>query len=324
MSESYRNFKEDLQNNCAPDTRKVYSDRFTDLMNFYGLKNADRLTELPKKELEQKVHAFIRSKSESGKGYSYLNQAVSAVRRFSIANQLGLDYDWMYSKIPKPEVNEDQTEKEQDKPYSQEQLDAVFALAIKEQRWRAVCSMGFMYTGGPRIGALAGIRCEDRYFQYIEKYDLYAIMGYPESLKYRYWIITAPWLKSFIEMYKGDRKEGRFFLNHVNNEPVTKSALVDEIWDLLIRAGIRTPNENGDTKGRHNTMQNHGFRKAHSTALEIAGLRDDHISRLRGSKKGLKGKYQLPTPLEIIETTEYTKAVPRLQIGSLKAELPLS
>lgn len=318
MSESYRNFIEDLENNSAPDTVKTYKERFKDLMNFYGLKNADRLAELPKKELEQKVHAFIRSKGESGKGYSYLNQAVSAVRRFSLANQLGLDYDWLYSKIPKPEVTEDQTQKEQDLPYSQSQLDAVFGLAIKEGNWRAVCSMGMMYTGGARIGALSGLHLEPKYFQYVDKYDVYAIMGYPESAKHRYWIITAPWLKPFIDLYKNDRDAGKFFVSHTDGEPIKNSALIREVWRLMISSKVRIPK--GSNLERHTNMLNHGFRKAHSTALEIAGIHDDHIARLRGRKDRLAKTYQLPTPTEIIESTDYMKAVSRLQIGTLLAE----
>jgi hypothetical protein len=60
-------------------------------------------------------------------------------------------------------------------------------------------------------------------------------------------------------------------------------------------------------------MLDHGLRKFHSTTLEKAGLRDDHISRLRGSKKGLKGVYQLPTPKEVIDLTGFMQAIPLLE-----------
>lgn len=304
MSETLRNFREDLQNNKAPDTRKIYDDRFDDLMRFLGRPNPDQFLTMDKRVFEDKVHMYIKDRNSQGKGYSFLNQAVSAVRTFCIANRIDLNYPWLYSKIPKPEAQEQ--EQEQDKPYSPEQRLALFKLAAEKENYRGFISMGIMYTGGPRIGALVKLRIEQ--MKYVEEYDLYALLGYPESKRYRYWIITAPWMKPYIDKYKGERKEGRLFVSHRDGEPVTKSALVKEVWNLLVEAGIRKPNKDGDTATRHETMLDHGFRKAHSTELENAGLTDDHIGRLRGSKKGLKGIYQLPTPKEIIETTGYMKA----------------
>lgn len=314
LSETLRNFQEDLQNNKAPDTRKVYNDRFEDLMRFLGRPNPDQFLTMDRRVFEDKVHMYIKDRNGQGKGYSFLNQAVSAIRTFCIANRIDLNFPWLYSKIPKPEAQGE--EKEQDKPYSPEQRLALFTLAMKKENWRALCSMGLMYTGGPRIGALPKLRIEQ--MKYVEENDLYAFLGYPESKRYRYWIITAPWMKPIIDRYKGDRKEGRLFISHRDGEPVTKGALIKEVWNLLVEAKIREPNGNGDTASRHDIMLDHGFRKAHSTELENAGLTDDHIARLRGSKKGLKGIYQLPTPKEIIETTGYMKAT-----SILKAPLSL-
>lgn len=311
MSETLQNFLDDLRNNKAPDTRKIYEDRFKDVTGYLSVTNTDVFLSMDARVFEDKVHMYIKSRAQGGKKYSFLNQAVSAVRLFCIANRITLNFPWLYAKIPKPEASEDETEVKQDRPYNSKELADLFKLAFERKNIRAINSMGFMYTGGPRVGALAGIRIEN--LQYVEKYDLYAILGYAQSKRFRYWIITAPWLKPFIDEYKGNRTEGKFFISHVNNEPVTKSALVKEVWQLLVDAGVRKLNENGDTTSRHDTMLDHGFRKAHSTACEVSGMKDDHISRLRGSRKGLKGVYQLPTPLEIIESTNYMEAVKRLQ-----------
>jgi hypothetical protein len=312
LNETLRNFYEDLQNNKAPDTRKIYTDRFKDIMRFLSNPNTDQFLTMDKRVFEDKVHMYIRDRHQQGKGHSFLNQAVSAMRLFCIANRIDLNFTWLYSKIPKPEASEDETEIRQDEPYSKEQLAKLFDLATEKKNLRAICSMGIMFTGGPRIGALPRIRIEN--LAYVEKYDLYAMRGYPESKKFRYWILTAPWLKPYIDQYKGERKDGRLFISHINDEPVKKGALVKEIWRLLIESGIRKPNKDGDTSTRHETMLDHGFRKAFSTACEAAGLNDNSIAHLRGMKDRLAKIYQLPNPIEVIESTNYMQAVPRLEI----------
>lgn len=310
MSKAYQNFVTDLDRNKSPATKQVYTDRFRDFCQVYEIRNADQLAGLQKRVFEDQIAGYIDSRVKMGKGYSFLLQAVSAIRYFCLSNRIDLNFPWIFNRIPKPEASDEQAF--QDKPYSSSQLEAVFKTALKAKKQRAICSMGIMLTGGARIGALSTIRIEN--IQYVEKYDLYAILGYPASKRFRYWIITTPQVKKAIDAYKGKRSSGALFISEVDGAPVKTAALLKEIWQLTIKSGVRKVNANGDTTTRHKNMLDHGFRKSHSTILEKAALRDDHISRLRGSHKGLKGVYQLPSPLEICELTEYHKAIPMLSL----------
>jgi integrase len=170
-----------------------------------------------------------------------------------------------------------------------------------------------MAKGGPRIGALPTLRLEPEYFQAIESYPgLLAIMAYPKSTA-NYWIILPPKASKLVLEYKGKRDKGPLFVQeHDAKAPLRYKGLVRAVERAAIEAGVRKVHK-GDHLKRHKVMLDHGLRKFHSTTLEKAGLRDDHISRLRGSKKGLKGVYQLPTPKEVIDLTGFMQAIPLLE-----------
>jgi hypothetical protein len=313
MSEAYKLFKEDLQNNKAKDTQDIYEDRFQAFLKYIKVKSADVLIDSEKRKFEDLVHEFIRAKIKAGKSYTWLNQAVSAIRIFCISNRIDLNFTWLYSKIPKPEVTaEDGEDTPEEKPYSMEQIGTMLDLAIRQKKWRAVVTIFIMFTGGARIGALPKIDIE-RDLHYVEKYDLYAIMAYPKS-KARYWIITSPQAKPFIDRVKGKRTTGRLFVSYLDGSAVTEDALIMEIWRLLIAAEIRTSNGKEKTK-RHETKLDHGFRKTHSTVCESAGLTDQQIAHLRGKKDRLAKIYQIPPPLEVIENNNYMNAVPKLVVN---------
>lgn len=280
--------------------------------------NADILVKLETTTFEDKVRSFIEHKGKTGAGYSWLNQAVSAVRLFCIANRINLNFPWLYAKIPKPDTAGNQKlDFDQDKPYTAQQINAIIKVAGKENL-RPVCSIICMAQGSCRVGALPTLRLEPKYMQLVEKYNLYALQAYPETTA-AYWVILPPQASPIIESYRGKREKGPLFVNKFDGkEPTTKASLVSEIWRLAIRAKVRKKNKDGDTLTRHDNMLDHGFRKWHSTQLEKAKLTDDHISRLRGHKKGLKGIYQLPNPLEIIEITDFMQAVPLLELEALQ------
>lgn len=311
MSEAFKNFREDLQNNKAPDTQAVYEDRFKSFMMYCKIKSADVLIDTDKKKFEDLVHEFIKSKVRAGKKYSWLTQAVSAIRIFCIANRLDLNYAWINSKIPKPEFNADDSAPEE-KPYSLQQISQLVSLALTYKQLRAVVAIFVMYTGGARVGALPAVDIE-RDLRYVDKYDLYAIRAYPKS-KAEYWIITSPQAKEYIDRLKGKRTKGRLFVSYLDGSGVEKEAIRQEIWDLLVKAGIRKPNAKADRYARHEIKLDHGFRKTHSTVCEKAGLTDQQIAHLRGKKDTLAKIYQLPPPQEVIENNSYMKAVPHLVI----------
>lgn len=315
MPACYQNFVDHLNNNVSRATKQVYLERFADFMQESHKPNADQFEIMGANDFENLIKDYIDSKARQNKSYSYLNQAVSAFRAFAVANRIRIDHDWIYSKVPKPDkAGTPDRQKEQDNPYTNGQINAVIKACKYDPR--PLTSIAIMALGGARIGALPDIRIED--IQLVEKYGLYAIKGYAMTTA-AYWIILPPFVNSILQAYIGKRDKGFLFYTKHESDPkkhlyprASRGGLISEIWRLSLKAKVRAKNDNGDTMTRHRNMLDHGFRKWHSTALEKAGLRDDHIARLRGNKKGLKGIYQLPTPQEVIELTGYMQAVPLL------------
>jgi len=314
MSKSFQNFISDLDRNKSPLTKKVYADRFKELMAVLGVTHADVFTTMPPTEFEDKVKAYIDTQVKNGKGYSFLNQTVSAVKFFCTANRINLNFAWLFNKVPKPDTSSTQgATVAEAKPYNKGQIELMHRALNKTEKDKAVkdrikLEMGIMYSGGARIGALNGLLIEKSL--YIEKYDLVATQAYPNT-QAAYWIILTPTVSKIFLKVIGKRRAGFVLTNSRNQDgdPLSYTTIKYDILEMLHLSGIK---EKGKDNG---IMMDHGFRKFHSTQLEKAGLSDDHISRLRGSKKGLKGVYQLPTALETIELTGYEKAIPFLTVN---------
>ncbi len=303
---SFRLFEQDLKNNKAPDTCKVYLDRFSDFTRKQGIADTDRLTSLEPRAFEDMIKAYIDSRANTVK-FSYLNQAVSALRRFCLANRINLNFDWIYSQIPKAEAQQIE-----DIPYTKDQILAM----VNKASLPAKISILIMATGGPRIGALPTLRIDPAFMVWIEKYSLYCLQAYPKTTA-NYWIVLPPKISDIVKAYKGNRTKGPLLVQIDDKaEPLKYKGIINGIARAAIEAKVRKVHK-GNHLQRHNVMLDHGLRKFHSTMLEKAGLRDDHIARLRGNKKGLKGIYQLPNPLEIIELTNFMSAVPLLDFNPL-------
>lgn len=312
---SFDLFVKYLTDNKAPDTKKIYLERFANFAEIAKTTSAT-LAKLGPSAIEDKVKDYIDQKVQGGAGYSYLNQAVSAIRLFCLANRINVNKDWLYAQIPKPDsAGQDKKNFDDDQPYSKDQINAMLEAA--KGNIRGLSAITVMATGGPRIGALPSMRAEPAYCQMVEKHNVLAIQAYPKTTA-AYWVLLPPKASHIILKYKGARSKGPLFTNKFDdNEPANKKSLQTEIWKIAIKAKVRKANRGGDTLRRHDNMLNHAFRKYHSTTLEKAGLRDDPISRLRGNKKGLKGVYQLPSPLETIEITGFMQAVPFLELEAL-------
>ena len=310
MSSSYELFSRGLQNK-EKKTNETYTRRFNDFLARQKVKS-DALTKLEPRAFEDLVYSYIDEKSKAGAKHSFLNQAVSAVRFFCLQNRINLNFPWLYAQIPKPTEADEQ----EDQPYTQAQIDAMIKTAGKDNL-RPQVSIAIMAKGGARIGALPTMRIEPDYFQLVEKYNVLAIQAYPKT-RSAYWVLLPPKASALILKYKAKRTKGQLFISkHEGADEIKDGALISEIWRLAVKAKVRKVNK--DRRQRHKNMLDHAFRKHHSTTLERAGLRDDHVARLRGNKKGLKGIYQLPTPLEIIELTGFMGACPMLEPEQLSS-----
>lgn len=311
MSKSYQNFVTDLERNKSPVTKAIYTTRFKELMAGLGITHADAFLTFPKTEFEDKVKMYIDKKVADGKGYSFLNQTVSAVRLFCIANRIDLNFIWLFAKVPKPDTasTEGTAYYKDEKPYNKGQIELLNRAANKDKKRkdRLKLEMGIMYSGGARLGALPTLRIE--YSVYVEKYDLIATKAYPQT-KAEYWIVLTPTVSKLFFKVIGKEKKGFVLTNSRNTDGDQLSAqtIKGDMLDLTIAAGIRQKHQASEIK------LDHGFRKFHSTACEKAGLRDQQIAHLRGTKERLAKIYQLPPPIEVIENNNYAQAIPFLTV----------
>lgn len=294
-SKSYHNFQKALGQK-SKETEKTYDACFWSFLDYRGLTNPDSLLEGTQQEKEDAIKSFIQEKS-----YQMANKALWALRLFYSANRVLLDWQHITLFMPK---QPEKSDTESYRPYSKDEITQIFKAADERQ----LLACGVMASAGPRIGALPTVKLDDLVF--IEQYKLYAIKFYSFSAKDAYWSFVTPQISKLIDDYKGKRKEGFLFVYKDNPRfQVTRDALVSDLYRLLKKAALRTPGEQSDTQ------LDHGFRKFFRTQLEISKILDDAAERLMGhNTKRLKRIYSMPSPLELLEATEYYRAIPNLTI----------
>lgn len=293
-SKSYANFREVLDKQ-SPATVKTYDSCFWSFLDYRDLTNPDSLLEGSQIEKEDAIKSFIKQKS-----YQMANKTLWALRMFYRANRVALDWKHISDFMPKqPDAPELVY-----RPYTKAEI----ATMLKSADKRLAVAILMMAQAGPRIGALPTVKLDDLTF--IEQYKLYAIKFYSFSAKDAYWSFVTPQVSKLINDYEGKRKDGFLFVYKDNPRfQVTRDALVSDLYRLLKKAGLRTPGEQSDTQ------LDHGFRKFFRTQLEVSRINDDAAERLMGhNTKRLKRIYSMPSPLELLEATEYRKAIPNLTI----------
>lgn len=301
MSKAYQNFIEALDQKST-FTKEVYLACLKNFCEFLQIRNCDRIVEIEVKKLEDLIKDFVRSLVATGKGYSSQNQHVSALKMFFVSNRVNLNFSWIFMALKK----DNPEDKVKDRPHRKPEI----ARLLKKADLRGKVELGIMFAGGARVGALPGIKIP--HLHYVDEYNLYAIDAYPNDKEANYWILVTPQVSAWIKELVGNRKEG-FLLRSKNDNKsgITRDAIVYEVFQLTLAAGLREPGK--DTE-RQDVMLCHGLRKFFRTTLETSKIKDEHAERLLGHIAKLKRIYSKPTPLEVVETTEYQKAIPNLTI----------
>lgn len=298
-SKSYEAFKAAVAQK-SKETEKTYDACLWSFIDYRNFTNPDSLCDGTQTEKEDAIKAFIKDKS-----YTMANKTVWALTMFYSANRILLDWNHVRMFMPK---QRDNPEGELDvyRPYTKEEISTIWRFADKRQ----LLASGIMATAGPRVAALPGIKYPDDVV-FMEAHKLYAIKFYSYSKNDAYWSFVTPQVTKLLDDYvKHEHKGKSKYLFVFKNDPewhVSSRALIEDNYRLLKKAGLRTPGEDSDTQ------MNHGYRKFFRTQLEVSKVNDDAAERLMGhNSKRLKRIYSMPTPAELLEATEYYKAIPAL------------
>jgi integrase len=179
---------------------------------------------------------------------------------------------------------------------------------------------------GIRLGAFQGLK-----LKHLEKLEnnIYKLIVYGDSSKYRYYTFTTPEAGKAIDDYLAFRKAGGEVLNpeaplireefrkeNANNPRALNSDGVSAlIYDMLLKLGLRKVNSNNQF-ARHKTARMHGFRKFYNTALVKAGVKPVVVELLMGHKVGLQNNYLRLSQTDVLQ--EYLKTIDLLTISREK------
>lgn len=298
-SSAYDNFQAALQQK-APKTRKTYDDSLKQFMKHYRIERHDLLLSGKNEELEDRIKDFFQVIRNTKKSYSTANKTMWALRKFYSANRVVLNWDHVSDFMPpKPE------KEEEDRPYTHEEV----SLCVSEADDRTKTAILMMATSAMRIAALPGIRIKD--MEFIDKYDLYCIKVYPLDQDGRYRTFITPQASQFVDLLKGNRKDNDFlFLSKKDGEsPITEQAIINDIWLLLQKVGIRHKTTKYERK---EVQQDHGFRKFATTTWEACGILSEYRTVLDGHNRGLQARYSKLPSRELIEVCKYPQAIQSL------------
>lgn len=296
----YENFMRALDNKSL-DTKQTYIKEFN-RFKIYCQQEPHVLVQQQKVDLENRIRAFLDNLKQVGLSYSTINKAYWAVRTFFVANRVGIDWAWVDTFKPKREEKEQQV----DRPYTQEEISNMMAAT---DDLRTILALLIMASGGPRKGALPGIRI-DKDLLWLDQYDLYAICFYPLDKDHRYYSFISPQASQFLDEYKGNRKTGFLFINKRDSDlPITDDAIVKDVWQVAVKSGVRVLNTD---KSRHEVQLDHGLRKFFRTQLEINGINEGHAERLMGHGKPLVKTYSMPSMHEWMQICRYDTAIQSL------------
>lgn len=298
-SSAYDNFQAALQQK-APATRKTYDDSLKQYMKHYRIERYDLLLTGPNEALEDRIKDFFQVIRNTEKSFSTANKTFWALRKFYSANRIVLNWDHVSSFMPaKPE------KEEEDRPYTHEEVST----CLSEADDRTKTAILIMATSAARVGGLPGIRIKD--LEFIDKYDLYCIKIYPMDQTHRYRTFVTPQASQFIDMLKDKRKDNDFlFISKKDKEsPITEQAIINDIWLLLQKVGLREKSKNYE---RREVQQDHGFRKFATTTWEACGMLAEYRTVLDGHNPGLQGLYSKLPSRELVDVCKYPQCVQSL------------
>ncbi len=304
-----------LESIKSPETRKDYVDAIRRFMEWSGFKKELRKnnpTVIQGKLIEYVIHLKNR-----GISYSSQNMVINAVQKYCEA----YDMDINIKKIRR--YTSEHEQRYTDEPYALEQLRCL--LDASDLRKKAILLLAI--SSGIRVGAFQELKL--KHVEKLENNNIYKVIVYGNSAKYRYYTFTTPEAGKAIDDYLAFRVAAGEILGP--EAPLIREEFRKEnagspcalkgdgvsalIYDMLVKLGLRKVKSNGQFV-RHPIAIMHGFRKFYNTALVKAGVKSVVVELLMGHKVGLQNNYLRLSETDVLQ--EYLKAVDQLTISQEK------
>lgn len=321
-SRAYFNFVNSLK---SENTRKEYERKLNKFLRFYEFTAESLLLQHPK-DLEIKIIDYLvylgRDRHCS---FSHNNIVVCAIRKFCQTNDITLNWE----KICQYKGDEDAESESADegRGYTSDEISKI--LAISNYRMKAIVLI--LASTGMRVGALIPLCIEN--MEKISEFSLYQITVYKKNRRSKYVTYCSPEAASAIDDYLSYRKRNGEKLEpssplirkdfdpsdltaiRKKAETISYDTLRNDIYNLTIKAGIRTVDHNLYPKNKHKDVPlTNGFRRFCNTIMNQCEVNWVVKEKLIGHHPpSLESHYFRPSRDYIL--SEYLKAVASLTIS---------
>ena len=288
-------------------TKLQYEKYLKEFLNYFIIKNYDKLAQIEPKKLQEMIEDFIMYNKSKNKSASYISGKVYALKLFFSMNDVILNWDKIKKMIP--ERNKPTGEKS----YSTEQIQILLKNTANLE-FKAL--IHFMSASGVRVGSFDELKIKDltdmpngckcvkvyadtrhEYFTFIHYEAVEALNEYLESRKKKGEKITD---------------DSWVFCSPFDN---SKPLHVNSITSTLGRYVKKFLGREKSRSGRYSIMSCHGLRKRFDTVLK--SNRNVNISlaeKLMGHSRTipLDNSYFKPVIEQLFD--EYQKSIPELII----------
>ena len=303
-----------LESIKSPETKKDYIDAIRRFMQWSGIKK--ELRKSSPAIIQGNLIEYIIHLKNRGISYSSQNMIINAAQKYCDAYDIDINVKKIRSYASELEQHYP------DEPYTAEQLRRL--LDASDLRKKAILLLAI--STGIRVGAFQELK-----LKHLEKLEnnIYKVIVYGNSIKYRYYTFTTPEAGKAIDDYLASRAAAgeilkpeaplireEFRKENAGSPRTLKSDGISAlIYDMLVKVGLRKV-KNNNPFARHQTAIMHGFRKFYNTALVKAGVKPVVVELLMGHKVGLQNNYLRLSETDILQ--EYLKAVDQLTISQEK------
>ncbi len=309
--------KEFFSDNKSQKTKQMYKNYIGYFEEFAELKLVELLHMNPA-DIQNLIIKYIVWMKEKGLSKSSQVGRIAPISTFVQSNDIILNV----KKISKF-YEEQESNTEEDKAYSRDDLKAM--LSIAKPRTRV---MILIYSStGIRKSALFELKL--KHIEKIEEYGLYKFTIYPYSKDSRYVTFCTPECAKEIDSYLQYRKDAGEILtkesplvrndfSKFNEESINGVQRLREnnvntvIRQLLIKANLRNQHEN--QYQRRDKAMFHAFRKFFNTTLVNTNVSHLVKELLMGHSVGLDDSYYRPNEQTML--AEYAKAINNLTISN--------
>ena len=288
-------------------TKLQYEKYLKEFLNYFIIKNFDKLVQIEPKKLQEMIEDFIMYNKSKNKSASYISGKLYALKLFFSMNDVILNWDKIKKMIP--ERNKPTGEK----AYSTEQIQILLKNTANLE-FKAL--IHFMSASGVRVGCFDELKIKDltdmpngskcvkvyadtrhEYFTFIHYEAVEALNEYLESRKKKGEKITED---SWVFCSPSD-----------NSKPLHVNSITSNLGRFVRKFLGREKSRSG----RYSIMACHGFRKRFDTVLKSNRMVNISLAeRLMGHSQTipLDNSYFKPVIEQLFD--EYQKAIPQLII----------